>query len=178
MLLAFVQLARGRLVPGGPDAVVFGLAGLRHGLLEVWQLEVARSAAEIQNQLARDVRVVRTGHRIGVVIHLRLVLEMNHGGDGLMLAEHERPDVVLLDIRMPGLSGTEVLQQFHLRWPELPVIMISGLGNSELARRSLRRGAFDYVHKPFDWDCLHRCVAAALGRAITMAQPLLKPESA
>ena len=106
------------------------------------------------------------------------IITANHGGDGLMLAEHERPDVVLLDIRMPGLSGTEVLQQLHLRWPELPVIVISGLGDSELARRSLRRGAFDYVHKPFDWDCLHRCVAAALGRAITMAQPLLKPESA
>ena len=61
-----------------------------------------------------------------------------------------------------GLSGTEVLQQLHLRWPELPVIVISGLGDSELARRSLRRGAFDYVHKPFDWDCLHQCVAARM----------------
>jgi DNA-binding response OmpR family regulator len=106
------------------------------------------------------------------------VITAHHGGDGLMLAEHEQPDVVLLDIRMPGLSGTEVLQQIRLRWPGLPVIIISGLGDTELATRSLRRGAFDYVRKPFDWDCLHRCVAAALGRAITVAHPLLRPESA
>ncbi|HET7342383.1 MAG TPA: response regulator [Methylomirabilota bacterium] len=87
----------------------------------------------------------------------------HHGADGLMLAEVERPDVVLLDVRMPGLNGVEVLQQMRTRWPYLAVIMISGLGDTELARAMLRRGAFDYLSKPLDLEHLHRCVAAALG---------------
>jgi two-component system, NtrC family, response regulator AtoC len=88
-----------------------------------------------------------------------------HGGDGLMLADIDRPDVVLLDIKMPGMSGTEVLQQLKVRRPELPVIIVSGYADAELARRSLRRGAFDYIRKPFDLEHLHRCVAAAFGAA-------------
>jgi len=90
------------------------------------------------------------------------VIGAHHGGDGLMLAEHEQPDVVLLDLRMAGLSGVEVLQQMKLRWPELPVVIVSGAGDAALARRCLKRGAFDYVSKPFNWEYLHRCVGAAL----------------
>jgi two-component system response regulator AtoC len=94
------------------------------------------------------------------------VIGAHHGGDGLMLAEQERPDIVLLDIRMPGMSGVEVLQQIHVRWPERAVVIVSGAGDVDLAKRSLRRGAFDYVQKPFDWEYLHRCVAAALTGAL------------
>jgi len=90
------------------------------------------------------------------------VFGAHHGGDGLMLAEQESPDMVLLDIRMPGLSGVEVLQQLKLRWPGLPVVIVSGAGDAALARRCLKRGAFDYVSKPFNWEYLHRCVGAAL----------------
>jgi DNA-binding response OmpR family regulator len=90
------------------------------------------------------------------------VVVAHHGGDGLMRAEVEKPDVVLLDVRMPGLNGVEVLQQMRTRWPGLAVIMISGLGDTELARAMLRRGAFDYLPKPLDLEHLHRCVAAAL----------------
>jgi len=90
------------------------------------------------------------------------VLGAHHGGDGLMLAEQERPDIVLLDIRMPGLSGVEVLQQLKLRWPELPVVIVSGAGDAALAKRCLKRGAFDYVSKPFNWEYLHRCVGIAI----------------
>ena len=95
------------------------------------------------------------------------VITAHHGGDGLMLAEQERPDVVLLDIRMAGLTGVEVLQQLKLRWPELPVIMVSGAGDLDLARGCLSRGAIDYVAKPFDLEHLHRCVTAALSSGTT-----------
>src|SRR4051812_45960560 len=89
------------------------------------------------------------------------VIGAHHGGDGLMLAEHEHPDVVLLDLRMAGLGGVEILQQLKLRWRALPVIIVSGAGDATLARRCLSRGAFDYVSKPFNWEYLHRCVTAA-----------------
>ena len=93
------------------------------------------------------------------------VIGAHHGGDGLMLAEHEHPDVVVLDIRMPGLTGVEVLQQLRLRWPDLPVVILSGAGDPQLAKSCLARGAFDYVGKPFDLNHVHRCVAAAIDRA-------------
>ena len=97
------------------------------------------------------------------------VMGAHHGGDGLMLADVQKPDLVLLDVRMPGMSGVEVLQQMRTRWPWLPIIVITGLADTELARALLNRGAFDYVAKPFDHDHLQRCVAAAL--------TTLKPQS-
>jgi DNA-binding NtrC family response regulator len=84
------------------------------------------------------------------------------GREGLALAEQQRPDVVLLDIRMEGMSGVQVLQQLRLRAPDLPVVMISGAGDLQLAKSCLTRGAFDYVAKPFVLDHVHRCVAAAM----------------
>lgn len=90
------------------------------------------------------------------------VISAAHGGDGLMLAELHRPDVVLLDIMMPGIGGVEVLQQLHVRWPELPVIMVTAVADVKVAKATLRRGAFDFVPKPFEWDHLERVVAAAL----------------
>jgi CheY-like chemotaxis protein len=85
-----------------------------------------------------------------------------HGADGLMLAEIRRPDIVLLDIMMPGMTGVEVLQQLRLQWPELPVIMLTAVVDSEIAKSTLRRGAFDYVPKPFEWEHLDRVVTAAM----------------
>jgi DNA-binding response OmpR family regulator len=90
------------------------------------------------------------------------VIGANHGGDGLMLAEFHRPDVVLLDITMPGMDGVEVLQQLRTRWPELPVVMLTAVSDLEIAKGALRRKAFDYVRKPFEWEHLERVVAAAL----------------
>jgi DNA-binding NtrC family response regulator len=65
------------------------------------------------------------------------------------LAGH-RPDVVLLDIRMPGISGIDVLQESRRLYPDLPVIVISGYADEALARRALRMGAYDFFLKPFD----------------------------
>jgi len=90
------------------------------------------------------------------------VIGAGHGSDGLMLAELDAPDVVLLDIMMPGIDGVEVLQQVRTRWPDMPVIMLTAMANEEIAKGALRRGAFDYVRKPFEWEHLERVVAAAL----------------
>jgi DNA-binding NtrC family response regulator len=81
-----------------------------------------------------------------------------------MLLEIEHPDLVLLDLRMPGLGGLEVLRRIRMVRPDLPVIIISGLGDADTARQTLRRGAVDYLPKPFDLDHVLRAIAAALGR--------------
>lgn len=66
----------------------------------------------------------------------------------------EIPDVVLLDIKMPGMDGHEALKLIKKNSPELPVIMLTGHGDMESARTSLKEGAFDYLSKPCDIDIL------------------------
>ena len=92
------------------------------------------------------------------------VVGAHNGRDALSMVDRHHPDVVLLDIHMPGMTGIDVLQQMRLRWSAMPVIMVSGADDLELAKSSLRRGALDYVKKPFDFEILHRCVAAATTR--------------
>jgi len=64
------------------------------------------------------------------------------------------PDLVLLDIDMPGLSGTEALPTIRSLAPRTAVIMVSGTGDVETAKRALAFGAFDYVTKPVDFTYL------------------------
>jgi len=84
------------------------------------------------------------------------------GGDGLMVLEVESPDVILLDVQMPGLHGMDVLRRLRMTRPEIPVIIVSGQGDAELARATLRRGAVDYIRKPMNPEHLLRATAAAL----------------
>ena len=86
----------------------------------------------------------------------------NDGGAALIQAAAVRPDVVLLDISMPEISGEEVLDRLHAIDPTVPIVMLTGNADEELARRFLRRGALDYVSKPFQLDTLERIVAAAV----------------
>ena len=66
----------------------------------------------------------------------------------------ERPDVVVLDIRMPGMDGEAALAAIKARAPHLPVIMLTGHGEQASAERSLAMGACDYLTKPVDLDLL------------------------
>jgi CheY-like chemotaxis protein len=84
------------------------------------------------------------------------------GPKALTAFDRERPDLVLLDIRMAGMDGLAVLKRLHEAEPNLPVIMVTANEDEALARDTLARGAFDYVAKPFDFEHLDRTVAAAL----------------
>jgi two-component system nitrogen regulation response regulator NtrX len=70
------------------------------------------------------------------------------------LGREPLPDLVLLDIAMPGRDGLAVLAEVRERWPELPVVMMSGHGTIETAVRTTRLGAFDFVEKPLSIDKL------------------------
>jgi two-component system nitrogen regulation response regulator NtrX len=74
------------------------------------------------------------------------------GPSGLHAAQESGPDLVLLDIWMPGMDGLEVLTILKERYPYLPVVIISGHGNVETAVKATRLGAFDFVEKPLDMD--------------------------
>jgi CheY-like chemotaxis protein len=84
------------------------------------------------------------------------------GAEALLLVPVFEPDVVLLDLQMPGMSGIEVLDHLRRDYPSLPVIIVTGNEDEELARRTMRGGAFDYVSKPFTVEVLDRVVTAAL----------------
>lgn len=84
------------------------------------------------------------------------------GREALKMFTDHPPDVVLMDIRMPGLSGIEALQQMQARHPRIPVILMTAYAEVETAVEALRCGAFDYVIKPFDLDELQIVIQRAL----------------
>ncbi len=66
----------------------------------------------------------------------------------LLSAEKEKLDLVLLDIRLPDKSGIDVLKELRIKYPELPVIIITGFGyNDEIVNEAMRQGAAGYVSK-------------------------------
>ena len=74
----------------------------------------------------------------------------------------EAPDVVLLDIQMPGLGGVDALAAIRAVAPDVKVIMVSGTSSDDLASRTLAYGAFDYVAKPIDLAYLQRSLETAI----------------
>jgi sigma-B regulation protein RsbU (phosphoserine phosphatase) len=92
-------------------------------------------------------------------------LEASNGREGLELFRRERPDVVLCDLRMPGMDGLEVLAHIHEESPETPVIVASGAGTLGDVVEALRRGAWDYLTKPIqDMGFLESALHRALER--------------
>lgn len=78
--------------------------------------------------------------------------------EAIGVLERERVDAVLLDINLPGTSGLDALRKIRASWPGLPVVMISGQDDEEVAKETLKAGAFDYVVKPLNFDYLERTV--------------------
>ncbi len=76
------------------------------------------------------------------------ILEAASGEASLALVEKERPDVVVSDIRMPGMSGLEVLQEMNARRIFTPVIFVSAFGDKRIVMEAWRLGAFDFLDKP------------------------------
>src|SRR4249919_3768635 len=69
---------------------------------------------------------------------------------GIKLLKEKQPDTIVMDIRMPGMSGIEGLRRIREIDPHLSVIMLTGFGALETAKEALRLGANDYISKPFD----------------------------
>jgi DNA-binding NtrC family response regulator len=84
------------------------------------------------------------------------------GANALRIVTEFRPEAVLLDIALPGIPDEIVLDCLHAADAHLPVIMLTGNQDPELARYVLARGAFDYIAKPFSLARLRKVLEAAV----------------
>ena len=80
------------------------------------------------------------------------VLTAASGADGIQVAREQKVNLILLDIKMPGMDGLETLRRLKKVSPETAVIIITGFGTLQTSRKALKLGAVDYITKPFDLD--------------------------
>jgi DNA-binding NtrC family response regulator len=103
------------------------------------------------------------------------------GEEGLALIPQLQPDLVIMDVRMGGISGLETLRRIRETDARLPVIMATAYGTTQTAIEAMKLGAFDYLLKPFDVPKLKELVATGLRaarqmKAVVAVQPLLESE--
>jgi DNA-binding response OmpR family regulator len=84
------------------------------------------------------------------------VIAAYNGEEALKKVKAERPHLILLDIRMPGINGLEVLRQVRQIDQEVGVIVVTAVQEEETGRQALMLGAFDYIVKPLNLEYLER----------------------
>src|ERR687887_1592742 len=94
------------------------------------------------------------------------VFWVGSGEEALVELEHRPIDVVLTDLRMPGLGGIDLLRAVSERWPDIPVVIITAHGTIAEAVEAMKLGAADFVQKPVDREEL----LFVLGKALASAQ--------
>src|SRR2546425_5739080 len=94
------------------------------------------------------------------------------GDDGLAEAKGQPFDVVITDLRMPGLSGLELVEQLHATKPKLPIILVTAFGTTETAIEATKLGAYDYLLKPFDMAELLDLVSKSVACNRLMSEPV------
>ncbi len=120
--------------------------------------EVNESANELTILIADDEADIRTGaERILARAGYRVV-PAARGDEAQEIVEALRPDLVLLDLKMPGRDGMEVLQFIRERHPAILVVIITGYATVEAAIEAMKRGAYDFIPKPFEPDQLRLVV--------------------
>ncbi|MBI4701805.1 MAG: sigma-54-dependent Fis family transcriptional regulator [Deltaproteobacteria bacterium] len=99
-------------------------------------------------------------------------IEASDGREAIAQAKQERPDVIVMDVRMPVLSGLEAFEEIKRALPEVPVIIMTAYGTTETAIEAMKRGAFDYIVKPFEVEEMRALISRALERGQDEAQGL------
>jgi nitrogen regulation protein NR(I) len=94
------------------------------------------------------------------------------GDHGLAQAKERPFDVVITDLKMPGLSGLELVEQLHAAKPKLPIILMTAFGTTETAIEATKLGAYDYLLKPFDMTELLDLVAKSVACNRLMSEPV------
>ena len=130
--------------------------------------------------IADDHTIVRTGLRLLLKAEadIDVVGEALDGSEALKLAETYHPDVVLMDIAMPGMDGLEATRQIKARWPEIKVLVLTMHRSDEYFFEMLKAGASGYILKGAETsDLIHAVRVVGRGEVFlypTMAQMLVK----
>ena len=109
------------------------------------------------------------------------IMTASSGEEGLKIIPKFQPDLVIMDVRMTGMSGLETLRRLRQTDSKLPVIIMTAYGTTQTAIEAMKLGAHDYILKPFDVPKLRTLVANALEasramRQVVSYQPLLESE--
>jgi DNA-binding NtrC family response regulator len=92
------------------------------------------------------------------------IVTAQNGEEGLEILESFKPDLALVDLKMPGLSGYEVLDRIHEYDPTIVTIVITGFATVDAAVESMKKGTYDFLPKPFKPDELRLIVQRGLER--------------
>ena len=123
--------------------------------------------------IADDHLIIRQGLRLilETAPDLELCGEAADGAEAVRLAADLRPNVVLMDLRMPGMDGLTAIEHLHAEQPAVAVVILTTFNEDELMMRGLRAGAKGYLLKDTDRDTLFNTI-----RAAARGETLLKPE--
>jgi DNA-binding NarL/FixJ family response regulator len=115
---------------------------------------------EISCLIVDDHEVVREGLRLSLsrAAHIRVIGEAGDGASAVELAERRRPDVVIMDVRMPGMDGLEATRQLTERVPDAKVLIFTAYSEKSLLSRGLDSGAKGYILKEAPHQTLVRAI--------------------
>ncbi|HSX79581.1 MAG TPA: response regulator, partial [Candidatus Saccharimonadia bacterium] len=115
--------------------------------------------------IVEDEKILADSMALYLERHAYATAVVYTGEDSLPLAEENSPDVMVVDIRLPGIDGLEVLRRIREASPSTEVVMITAYASIATAVEAMKRGAFDYLSKPLDLDELCVVVDKALTHA-------------
>jgi DNA-binding response OmpR family regulator len=115
--------------------------------------------------IVEDEVNIRAGLRDTLAKDKHTVLDVGSGEEALATLASTPCDVAIVDIRMPGMPGIELLQAIHARWQHIAVIILTGHGELESAMAAVREGAHDYLLKPAQPEIIRRTVIEAMAKS-------------
>ena len=125
-----------------------------------------------------DEKNIREGLAANFEMEGYNVKTSSNGADGLKLIAKGDIDLVITDLRMPGISGEEVLAKVTAETPGVPVIILTGHGSIDSAVDAMRHGAYDFLTKPLNLDQLGMIVQRALSsREMSLQHQLKLPKN-
>src|SRR5207248_4600249 len=131
---------------------------------------------EITCLIVDDHEVVREGLRLSLsrAPHIRVIGEASDGATAVALAERRRPDVVIMDVRMPGMDGLEATKILTQKAPDVAVLIFTAYSERQLLRRGLESGAKGYILK----EAPHQTLLKAIDKVVAgegFVDPALMP---
>jgi NarL family two-component system response regulator YdfI len=130
--------------------------------------------APIRVVIADDHPVVRTGLRLmlGTAHDIELIGEATDGSEAIRLVQEVKPQVVLMDLRMPDMDGLEAIDRIHAEWPDVAIVILTTYNEDELMLKGLQAGARGYLLKDSGLEHILEAV-----RTASRGEMLVRPET-